>query len=668
MPTTRIERANAIRFLSMDAVEKAKSGHPGAPMGMADMAEVLWMDFMRHNPANPRWINRDRFVLSNGHATMLLYSVLHLTGYDLPVEELMRFRQFDSRTPGHPEEDVTPGVDATTGPLGQGVSMAVGMAIAERMLAATFNRDGFPVVDHHTYVFLGEGCLMEGIASEACALAGTLGLGKLVVLFDQNGISIDGDVRGWFAEDVAARYRSYGWHVIENVDGHDGAAIKRALAKARKVTDKPSLVCCRTVIAHGAPTKAGSEKTHGNPLGAEEIAAARKALGWPHPPFVVPDAIRKSWNARRKGKAAENAWNALFAEYAKKYPDLAKEFTRRMKGELPEGLAGTLDSLARAAQKAGEKTATRIASRNVLNALMPGGLPELLGGAADLSPSVNTLWEGAQAINGGNFAGNYIRYGVREFAMGAIMNGLALHGGFIPYAGTFLTFSDYARSAMRHSALMRKRVIWVLSHDSIGVGEDGPTHQPVEQIPSMRLIPNLELWRPADAAETVVAWKCALERTDGPTVLALSRQDLAPVARDADRFAAIERGGYVLYDCAGQPDAIIITAGSETAISLEAAKVLEEKGRKIRVVIMPCVERFESQDQAWRDAVLPPAVRARVAVEASHVDGWCKYVGLDGAVVGMRGYGKAAPGAELFKHFGFTTENVVGTVEAVLKK
>ncbi len=666
MPVTRIERANAIRALSMDAVEQAKSGHPGAPLGMADMAEVLWTDFMRHNPADPAWADRDRFVLSNGHASMLLYSLLHLTGYDLPMDEIRRFRQLGSKTPGHPEHGLTPGVEATTGPLGQGIGMAVGMALAEKMLAAEFNREGFPLVDHYTYVCLGEGCLMEGVSGEACSLAGTLGLGKLIALFDQNGISIDGKVSGWFTENVAARYKAYGWHVIADVDGHDPSAVKRAIAKARKVADKPSLICCKTRIGYGSPSKAGSEKAHGAPLGTDDVAGARKALGWEYPPFIVPDAVKKSWDARRKGKAAQKTWDALFAAYAEQYPDLAQEFVRRTRGDLPKGLGGDLDAFIAAAQKTGENIATRVASGNLLNHLMPAKLPGLLGGAADLSPSVNTQWKGAKLVGADDAKGQYIGYGVREFAMGAIMNGLALHGGFIPYAGTFLVFSDYARSAIRLSALMKQRVIWVLTHDSIGVGEDGPTHQPVEQIPSLRLIPGLHVWRPCDAAETAAAWKYALQRADGPSTLALSRQNLPAMPRDDGQLAAIERGGYVLRDCKGKPDAVIIATGSEMGIAVEAAKTLEGRGRKIRVVSMPCAERFDAQDKTWRDSVLPPAVRARVAVEAAAANWWTKYAGLDGAVVGMRSFGESAPGNELFKHFGFTTEQVVKSVEGLL--
>lgn len=664
MPT-RSERANAIRALSMDAIEQAKSGHPGAPLGMADMAEVLWNDFMRHNPADPGWANRDRFVLSNGHASMLLYSVLHLTGYDLSLEDIKSFRQLGSRTPGHPEHGLTPGVEATTGPLGQGLGMAVGMALAEKILADEFNRDGFPIVDHFTYVFLGEGCLMEGVTSEASSLAGTLGLGKLICLFDQNGISIDGDVRGWFTENVPARYKAYGWHVIDGVDGHDPFAVKRAIARARKVVDKPSLICCKTVIGYGSPSKAGSEKSHGSPLGAEDVAGAKKALGWDAPPFTVPAAIKKSWDARRKGKAAHRAWDALFAEYAAAHPALAVEFTRRMRGELPSAWVTDLAHAGVAANKSGEAVATRIASRNVLNGLMPNTLPELLGGAADLTPSVNTQWNGAKPITAEDCSGRYIAYGVREFAMGSVMNGIALHGGFIPYGGTFMVFSDYARGAIRLAALMRQRVIWVLTHDSIGVGEDGPTHQPVEHISSLRLIPGLQVWRPCDAVETAYAWKAGIEN-DGPTCLVLSRQNLPPMKRALKQSTNIARGGYVLYESKGRPEGIIIATGSEVGIAVEAATALEKRGRSIRVVSMPCAELFAAQDRAWQESVLPSSVRARVAVEAAIADWWHKYVGLDGVIIGMRSFGESAPGNELFRHFGFTVEHVVKTMESLL--
>ena len=650
----------------MDAIEKAKSGHPGAPMGMADMAEVLWNDFMRHNPSNPLWANRDRFVLSNGHASMLLYSVLHLTGYDLSMDDIRNFRQLGARTPGHPEAGHTPGVEATTGPLGQGLAMAVGMALAEKMLAAEFNRENFPIVDHFTYVFLGEGCLMEGVSSEASSLAGTLGLGKLICLFDENGISIDGPVRGWFTENVAARYKSYGWQVIDQVDGHDPLAVKRAIAKARKEKDKPSLICCKTVIGFGAPAKAGTEKTHGSPLGAEEIAGARKALGWEYEPFVVPDAVKKSWDARRKGKAAEKAWDALFNEYAEAHPELAAEFTRRIQGELPPSWITSLAHVGVAAAKAGENLATRIASRNVLNGIMPNALPELLGGAADLTPSVNTQWNGAKPVSADSPEGRYIAYGVREFGMAAIMNGIALHRGFIPYGGTFLVFSDYARGAIRLSALMRQRVIYILTHDSIGLGEDGPTHQPVEHIPSLRLIPGLRVWRPCDAVETVIAWKNAVESENAPTCLILSRQNLPLQKRTLEQGKTMERGGYVLHEPAGPVQGIIIATGSEVALAMEAARELEKRGRKIRVVSMPCAEVFAAQDKAWQESVLPSSVRARVAVEAAASDWWHKYVGLDGIVIGMTTFGESAPAPELFKHFGFTVEHVMKTMESLL--
>lgn len=665
MPT-RTERANAIRVLSMDAIEKANSGHPGAPMGMADMAEVLWNDFMRHNPANPRWINRDRFVLSNGHASMLLYSVLHLTGYALSIEDIQSFRQLGSKTPGHPEYGVTPGVEATTGPLGQGLAMAVGMALAEKMLAAEFNRDGFPIVDHFTYVFLGEGCLMEGVSAEASSLAGTLGLGKLICLFDENGISIDGPVEGWFTENVAARYKAYGWQVIENVDGHDHLAVKRAIAKARKETARPSLICCKTIIGYGAPTKAGTAKTHGSPLGKEEVAGARVALGWSAEPFVIPEPVKKSWDARRKGRAAEKAWDKLFSAYAEANPDLAKEFLRRMKGELPSCWITTLAHVAVAAHKADENIATRIASRNVLNGLMPGSLPGLLGGAADLTPSVNTQWNGASVVSAKNPGGQYIAYGVREFAMGAAMNGIALHGGFIPYGGTFLIFSDYARGAIRLSALMRQRVIWILTHDSIGVGEDGPTHQPVEHVPSLRLIPGLRVWRPCDALETTIAWKSAVESEHAPSCLILSRQTLPLYKRTLEQGRAVERGGYVLYEPNGPLQGIIIATGSEVSLAVEAAQALEKRGRRVRVVSMPCAEIFAQQDKNWQESVLPSSIRARVAVEAAASDWWGKYVGLDGQVIGMNSFGESAPGGELFKHFGFTVEHVVKVMEGLL--
>jgi transketolase len=665
MPT-RTERANAIRALSMDAIERANSGHPGAPMGMADMAEVLWNDFLRHNPANPKWANRDRFVLSNGHASMLLYSVLYLTGYALSMDDIKNFRQLGSKTPGHPERGLTPGVEATTGPLGQGLAMAVGMALAEKILAAEFNREGFPVVDHFTYVFLGEGCLMEGVSGEASSFAGTQGLGKLICLFDKNGISIDGKVEGWFTENVAARYKAYGWQVIDGVDGHDGLAVKRAIAKARKETAKPSLICCKTVIGYGAPTKAGTAKTHGSPLGTAEIAGCRASLNWECEPFVVPDAIKKSWDARRRGNAAEKSWDRLFAAYAEAHPELAKEFLRRMRGELPSSLATSLAHAGAAALKAGESVATRTALRNVLNGIMPDKLPGLIGGSADLTPSVNTQWNGAKPVTADAPNGQYIFYGVREFAMGAVMNGIALHGGFIPYGGTFLVFSDYARGAIRLAALMKQRVIWVLTHDSIGVGEDGPTHQPVEHIPSLRLIPGLRVWRPCDAVETALAWQCALDSENAPSCLILSRQNLPPQKRTLEQNKSMERGAYVLFEPKGAPQGIIIATGSEVAIAMEAARTLEKRGRKIRVVSMPCAEVFELQDKAWKESVLPSSLRARVAVEAASSDWWTKYVGLDGIVIGMDSFGESAPGGELFPHFGFTSGHVMKAVESLL--
>ena len=665
MPT-RTERANAVRFLSIDAIEKARSGHPGAPMGMADMAEVLWSDFMRHNPANPEWANRDRFVLSNGHASMLLYSILHLTGYDLSIDDIKNFRQLGSKTPGHPEYGCAPGVEATTGPLGQGLAMAVGMALAEKMLAAEFNKDAYPIVDHFTYVMLGEGCLMEGVSSEASSLAGTLGLGKLICLFDQNGITIDGQAQGWFTENVAARYKAYGWQVIDNIDGHDPLAVKRAVAKARKEKDKPSLICCKTVIGFGAPTKGGTEKTHGSPLGAAEVEGTRKALGWGYEPFVVPETVKRSWDARRKGKAAEKAWDVLFAGYANAYPELAAEFLRRMKGQLPASWITDLAHVGVAAAKAEESVATRIASRNVLNAIMPKGLPELLGGSADLSPSVNTQWTGAKPVSADHPEERYIAYGVREFAMGAIMNGIALHRGFVPYGGTFLVFADYERSAIRLAALMRQRVIHILTHDSIGLGEDGPTHQPVEHVPSLRLIPNVRVWRPCDAVETVTAWKNAVEHEAGPTCLILSRQNLPTQKRTLDQSKAMERGGYILFEPSGPVQGIIIATGSEIALAVDAAKELEKRGRKIRVVSMPCAEIFAAQDKTWQESVLPSSVRARVAVEAAASDWWYKYVGLDGIIIGMNSFGESAPAPELFKHFGFTVENIMKSMESLL--
>ena len=662
---SRKELADAVRILSMDAVDKAKSGHPGAPMGMADMAEALWRGVLRHNPANPHWANRDRFVLSNGHASMLLYSLLHLTGYDLSMDDIKAFRQLGSRTPGHPEFGVTPGVETTTGPLGQGFATAVGMAVAEKLLAAEFNREGFPIVDHHTYVFLGDGCLMEGLSPEARSLAGTLGLGKLIVLYDDNGISIDGKVSQWFGDDTPARFEACGWQVIPDVDGHDAAMLDAALTLARKETARPTLICCKTTIGYGSSKKGGTASCHGSPMGEEENAAVRAALGWTEPPFVIPQDIRDAWDARQKGAALQSEWDALFAAYRAAYPDLAVEFERRMSGALPADWEAVSKAAIERFDADKPKVATRIANRDVLNALAPH-LPELFGGSADLTGSVGTWHEKAVRIGRDEWHGNYLSYGVREFGMGAVMNGLALHGGFIPYGGTFLVFSDYARNAIRLSALMKQRLVWVLTHDSIGVGEDGPTHQPIEHVSSLRLIPDLWVWRPCDAVETAVAWKTALESAE-PSCMILTRQGLAPQARTAGQLEAVRRGGYVLRDCDGAPEVILIATGSEVQLAVDAAAALTAKGRKVRVVSMPCTELFDAQPADYRESVLPAAVRARVAVEAASVDGWWKYVGLDGAVVGMSTFGESAPGGELFKHFGFTVEHVAEVAEGLLK-
>jgi transketolase len=664
MPSRR-ELANAIRALSMDAVQKANSGHPGAPMGMADIAEVLWNDYMKHNPANPGWLDRDRFVMSNGHGSMLVYSLLHLTGYDLPIDELKQFRQLHSKTPGHPEYGYTPGVETTTGPLGQGLTNAVGMALAEKILAANFNRDGHRIVDHNTYVFLGDGCLMEGISHEASALAGTLGLGKLIAFYDDNGISIDGEVEGWFTDDTPARFEAYGWHVVRGVDGHSADAVKAAIEKARTETGKPSLICCKTIIGFGSPNKQGKEECHGAPLGNDEIALARKELGWNHAPFEIPGDIYAAWDAKDRGATAEAEWNDRFAAYRAAHPDLATEFERRMSGDLPADWAEKASAYVRQTIEKAEKIASRKASQNAIGGYAPA-LPELLGGSADLAGSNLTMHPGSKGISHEDASGNYVFYGVREFGMAAIMNGIALHGGFIPYGGTFLIFSDYARNGIRMSALMRQRVLYVLTHDSIGLGEDGPTHQPIEQTPSLRLIPNLNVWRPCDAVETAVAWKSGIERSDGPSAFILSRQNLAPQTRDGEQVANIARGGYVLHDCDGTPDLILIATGSEVAIAMQAAETLSGKGRKVRVVSMPCVELFEQQDPAYREAVLPASVRARVAVETGATVGWYKYVGLDGAVLGLDRFGESAPGDALMKYFGFTAENLVSVAESVL--
>jgi len=665
--TNRRELANAIRALSMDAVQKANSGHPGAPMGMADIAEVLWNDFLRHNPANPKWADRDRFVLSNGHGSMLLYSLLHLTGYDLPMEEIKNFRQLHSKTPGHPEYGYAPGVETTTGPLGQGITNAVGMAIAEKVLAGTFNRDGHHIVDHYTYVFLGDGCLMEGISHEACSLAGTLGLGKLIAFYDDNGISIDGHVEGWFTDDTAKRFEAYGWHVVREVDGHNPEAVRKAIMEARSVNDKPSMICCKTVIGYGAPNLCGSHDCHGAPLGADEIKATRENLGWNHEPFVIPQPIYDGWNARAKGGAAEKAWNDKFATYKKAFPDLAAEFERRViKGELPKDWAAKSAEFVNAVAAKGETIASRKASQNTINGYAPV-LPELLGGSADLAGSNLTMWKGSKPVSSTVSDGNYIYYGVREFGMSAVMNGVALHGGFVPYGGTFLMFSEYARNALRMAALMKQRVIFVYTHDSIGLGEDGPTHQPVEQTATLRLIPNMSVWRPCDAVESAMAWKVAIERKTGPSSLIFSRQNLPHQNRTAEQIANIRRGGYVLSEAAnGKPDAVIIATGSEVGIAMEAQKLLAAKGKNVRVVSMPSTDAFDAQDAAYRESVLPKAVTKRVVVEAGVTDGWYKYAGLNGKIVGLNRFGESAPAGALFKEFGFTGENVAKAVEEIL--
>ncbi|MCC7200214.1 MAG: transketolase [Gammaproteobacteria bacterium] len=666
MPSRR-DFANAIRFLSMDAVQKANSGHPGAPMGMADIAEVLWRDVLKHSPANPEWADRDRFVLSNGHASMLLYSLLHLTGYPLSLDEIRNFRQFGSRTAGHPEREHELGIETTTGPLGQGLANAVGMALAEKLLAAEFNRPGHEIVGHHTWVFLGDGCLMEGISHEACSLAGTLGLGKLICFYDDNGISIDGEVHGWFADDTPKRFEAYGWQVLRNVDGHDPEAIKRAIRKAQRETGKPSLICCKTKIGFGAPNKQGTEATHGAPLGADEITAARAHLGWPHAPFEISDELRAGWDATAKGKRVENRWKREFKAYAAEHPELAAEFKRRMHGRLPADFAARAMADAQAAQAAGGNLATRQSSQAVINAFGPL-LPELLGGSADLTGSNLTQIKGTRSFTRDDPTGHYLHYGVREFGMAAIMNGIALHGGYIPFGGTFLVFSDYSRNALRMAALMRLRAIHVLTHDSIGLGEDGPTHQPVEHVASLRLIPNMTVWRPCDTAETYVAWASAIERETGPTALVLTRQGLPHQPRTSMQVEAIRRGGYVLADCEGVPDCILIASGSEVALAGEAARLLTAEGRKVRVVSMPCTSAFEQQDAGYRERVLPREVTARVAVEAGVGDGWWRYVGEGGAVVGMSSFGASAPAKELFRHFGFTPEAVAAAARGVIAR
>jgi transketolase len=661
--TTRTELANAIRALSMDAVQKAKSGHPGAPMGMADIAEVLWNDYLKHNPENPDWTDRDRFILSNGHGSMLIYSLLHLSGYDLSIDDLKNFRQMHSKTPGHPEYGYAPGIETTTGPLGQGIANGVGMALAEKVLAGQFNRDGHDIVDHNTYVFMGDGCMMEGISHEACSLAGTLGLGKLVAFYDDNGISIDGEVEGWFTDDTVQRFQSYGWQVIPRVNGHDSEEIKQAIETARANTEQPTLICCKTIIGFGSPNKEGKEDCHGAPLGDDEIALTRERLGWKHGSFEIPENVYEGWNAKDKGAAAETSWNAKFDAYAKAHPELAAEYKRRMAGDLPADFSAQAQAYIDECQEKGETVASRKASQNTLNAFGPL-LPEMLGGSADLAGSNLTLWKGCKGVSDIDASGNYIFYGVREFAMSAMMNGLALHKGFVPYGATFLMFMEYARNAVRMAALMKQRAIFVYTHDSIGLGEDGPTHQPVEQVANLRTTPNLQTWRPCDTVESAVSWKSAIEREDGPSALVFSRQGLPHQERNTDQVAAIAKGGYVLKECAGTPDAIIIATGSEVSLAMEAAEKLS--GKNIRVVSMPCAEIFSAQDAAYREAVLPAAVTARVAVEALHKDYWYKFVGLNGAIVGMDTFGESAPINDLMKHFGITTDAVVDAVNGLL--
>ena len=662
---TRRELANAIRALSMDAVQQAKSGHPGAPMGMADIAEVLWNDFLEHDPTDPSWFDRDRFVLSNGHGSMLQYALLHLTGYDVPMAELQRFRQLHSKTPGHPEVAVTPGVETTTGPLGQGLSNAVGMALAEKMLATRFNQPDYPMVDHYTYVFLGDGCLMEGISHEACSLAGTLGLNKLIAFYDDNGISIDGHVQGWFTDDTPKRFEAYGWQVIKNVDGHDSEAVLKAIKKARRSEDKPTLICCKTVIGFGAPNKQGKEECHGAPLGEAEVAAARATLGWPHAPFTIPDEIYAGWDAKSRGKRLSNKWKRMLKQYHIMHPELAAELERRISGDLPADWPKQVEAFIAATAAETQAVATRKSSEKTLNAYALA-LPELVGGSADLTGSNLTWHKGSKGITRSDASGNYLWYGVREFAMAAVMNGLALHGGFIPYGGTFLTFSDYMRNAIRMAALMRQRTVLVFTHDSIGLGEDGPTHQSVEHVASLRLIPNLMVWRPCDGVETAVAWAAALEHRVGPSALALTRQNLVQQSRDAEQVAAIRRGGYTLVDCVGEPDLILIGTGSEVALCVDAAKALAAEGKRARVVSMPNPTLFEQQDAAWRESVLPAACSARVAVEAGVTAPWWKLVGGKGVVVGIDSFGESAPAGDLFKHFGFTVDNVVRAARAAL--
>ncbi|HDX8594745.1 TPA: transketolase [Aeromonas dhakensis] len=663
MPS-RKELANAIRALSMDAVQKANSGHPGAPMGMADIAEVLWRSHLKHNPNNPKWADRDRFILSNGHGSMLLYSLLHLSGYDLSIDDLKNFRQLHSRTPGHPEYGYAPGVETTTGPLGQGITNAVGMAIAEKAMAEQFNQPGHDIVDHYTYAFMGDGCLMEGISHEACSLAGTLQLGKLIAFWDDNGISIDGHVEGWFTDDTVKRFEAYGWHVIPAVDGHNPEAINAAIEAAKAETGKPTLICCRTIIGYGSPNKSGSHDCHGSPLGNDEIAAARAFLKWDHAPFVIPADIAAEWNGQEKGAKLESDWAAKFAAYEAAHPALAAEFKRRTAGDLPANWAADSAKIIENLQANPAKIATRKASQNALEAFGKL-LPEFMGGSADLAPSNLTMWSGSKSLTNDDASGNYIHYGVREFGMSAIMNGIALHGGFIPYGATFLMFMEYARNALRMAALMKQRSIFVYTHDSIGLGEDGPTHQPVEQIASLRLTPNMSTWRPCDQVESAIAWKHAIERTDGPTSLIFSRQNLAQMDRSAQQLADTAKGGYVLKDCAGTPELILIATGSEVELAVAAYEQLTAKGRAVRVVSLPSTDVFDAQSAEYKESVLPSSVTKRVAIEAGIADYWYKYVGFGGKIIGMRSFGESAPAELLFKEFGFTVENVVATAESL---
>ncbi|WP_206484446.1 transketolase [Thalassotalea sp. G2M2-11] len=668
MTSPRKNLANAIRALSMDAVQQANSGHPGAPMGMADIAEVLWNDHLKHNPKNPKWVDRDRFVLSNGHGSMLIYALLHLTGYDLPIDELKRFRQLHSKTPGHPEYNYTPGVETTTGPLGAGISNAVGMAIAEKTLAAHFNREGFNIVDHYTYCFLGDGCLMEGISHEVCSLAGTLGLGKLIAFWDDNGISIDGHVEGWFTDNTPARFESYGWHVIDSVDGHDPEAINKAIEQAKAITDKPTMICCKTIIGFGSPNKSGSHDCHGAPLGQDEISAAREFLNWPHAPFEIPQDVYQGWNSVEKGQALELAWQTEFAEYQKSYPELAQEYRRRvLDKKLPEHFEEKADQFIKLTQQQGQNIASRKASQNTIE-VFGSLLPELLGGSADLAGSNLTLWSGSKGVTADDADGNYLFYGVREFGMSGIMNGLSLHGGFINYGATFLMFMEYARNAVRMSALMGIQNIFVYTHDSIGQGEDGPTHQPIEQIANLRMTPNLQTWRPCDAVESAVAWKSAVVRNDGPSALIFSRQSLVHQTRSQSQVNDIAKGGYILKDCQGTPDIILIATGSEVAITIDAATALNNAGHNVRVVSMPCTNIFDQQSASYKQSILPKEVKSIIAIETAHADFWHKYVGSYGKIIAMNQFGESAPGDQLLQYFGFTTENIVNTAIALKKE